>query len=144
MFTVIYDKNTTKVLSTIAGEANYDNLSAALSEYQDFIYVTEIPKYRIHWQELHVRDYMLVVEDVSLDTERIEQIQRQELEYLRTLREVECFSIVNRGVLWYNTLTDKQLQELKVWYDAWLDITTTYQPAIELEDIIPKKPEWLS
>ena len=53
----------------------------------------------------------------------------------RELREVECFSIVNRGALWYNTLSEEQIIELNNWYLAWLDVTET--------KIIPQKPEWL-
>jgi hypothetical protein len=57
------------------------------------------------------------------------------IEILRSRREYECFSIVNRGVLWYNTLTEQQRIELNNWYLAWLDVTET--------KIIPQKPEWL-
>ena len=61
--------------------------------------------------------------------------EEQELEELRQQREVECFSVINRGQLWYNTLTAKQFDELQVWYKAWLDVTET--------KIIPEKPTWL-
>ena len=54
---------------------------------------------------------------------------------LRRRREVECFAIINRGKLWYDTLTEKQMVELKDWYIAWLDVTDTL--------IIPNKPNWL-
>ena len=57
------------------------------------------------------------------------------LEQLRQQREVECFSIINRGQLWYNNLTAEQYDELQVWYRTWLDVTET--------KIIPNKPEWL-
>lgn len=69
------------------------------------------------------------------------QIQKRELTEeeilydLRRLRERECFSIVNRGVLWYNTLTEEQRLELDVWYKKWLDVTETM--------VIPEKPSWL-
>ena len=62
---------------------------------------------------------------------------------LRTRRENECFSIINRGVLWYNTLTEEQRLELDKWYKEWLDITDKYVEGIDIETIIPKKPEWL-
>ena len=55
--------------------------------------------------------------------------------YLRRLREIHCFSVINRGQLWYDTLTETQKQELKVWYQAWLDVTET--------KVIPEKPSWL-
>lgn len=55
--------------------------------------------------------------------------------YLRFLRDKYCFSIINRGSLWYDTLTDSQKEELKTWYKAWLDVTET--------KIIPERPIWL-
>lgn len=57
------------------------------------------------------------------------------LEDLRQQREVECFSIINRGALWYNTLTEEQLADLQNWYKAWLDVTETR--------VIPVKPSWI-
>lgn len=71
------------------------------------------------------------------------------LETLRNRRYDECFNIVNRGVLWYNTLTEEQRLELDKWYKEWLDITDTYKntyeqnPEIDIETIIPIKPTWL-
>lgn len=56
-------------------------------------------------------------------------------EELRKRREIECFPIINRGKLWYDTLTKTQLNELKVWYEAWLNVTDTL--------IVPDRPEWL-
>lgn len=57
------------------------------------------------------------------------------IEQLREQREIECFSIINRGQLWYNTLTTEQVNELNNWYRAWLDVTET--------KIVPTKPSWL-
>lgn len=54
---------------------------------------------------------------------------------LREQREQICFSVINRGKLWYNCLTTEQLAELKRWYHDWLNVTETLQ--------IPVKPEWL-
>lgn len=54
---------------------------------------------------------------------------------LRGIREHECFPIVNRGQVWYDTLTTEQRQELSVWYNAWLNVTETLE--------IPQKPSWL-
>ncbi len=55
-------------------------------------------------------------------------------EILRTEREF-VFKVVNRGKLWYDSLTSEQLQELKEWYEAWLDVTNTLQK--------PQRPTWL-
>lgn len=54
---------------------------------------------------------------------------------LRMQRESECFTIVNRGQLWYDTLTEEQRQDLEHWYFDWLDVTET--------KVIPIKPSWL-
>jgi len=54
---------------------------------------------------------------------------------LRSQREKDCFSYINRGYLWYSKLTKKQKEELSSWYQAWLDVT-------EIK-VIPEKPEWL-
>ena len=57
------------------------------------------------------------------------------LNSLRELREKKCFAIINRGSLWYETLTEEQVAELRAWYAAWLDVTATFK--------IPKEPKWL-
>lgn len=54
---------------------------------------------------------------------------------IRLQREGECFSIVNRGKLWYDNLTKAQLDELQAWYQNWLDAPATRK--------IPQKPKWL-
>lgn len=69
--------------------------------------------------------------------------REQELDILRVRREIECFSIINRGVLWYNTLTTEQQFELDNWYREWLDITDKYVDGIDIETIIPTRPSWL-
>ena len=55
---------------------------------------------------------------------------------LRERRKSECFSVVNRGLLWYMMLSDEQHAELNRWYAAWLDVTETL--------IVPDAPEWLN
>lgn len=61
--------------------------------------------------------------------------QEHELKELRRQREAECFSVINRGYLWYSRLSEQQLSELSVWYNAWLNVTETLE--------IPQKPSWL-
>ena len=69
-------------------------------------------------------------------TVTINQISEEEvLERLRSRREHECFPYINRGDLWYRTLTESQKSELDTWYKAWLDITKT--------KVVPAKPSWL-
>lgn len=62
-------------------------------------------------------------------------IDKNDLNALRYERLNVCFSVVNRGKLWYDSLTTQQLEELKEWYQKWLNVTETFE--------IPNKPEWL-
>lgn len=59
----------------------------------------------------------------------------QLLDNLRLQRQRECFPVVNRGKLWHDTLTETQLNELEIWYNAWLEVTET--------KVIPERLEWL-
>lgn len=72
--------------------------------------------------------------------------EEQILDNLRARREYECFSVINRGVLWYNTLTSEQQQELNTWYQAWLNVPQVYLETkpTDIETIIPQKPSWLT
>lgn len=65
------------------------------------------------------------------------------LNNLRSKRQYECFSVVNRGELWYNKLTEEQKSQLSAWYDAWLDVTEENNKDNNGEYIIPTKPIWL-
>ena len=56
-------------------------------------------------------------------------------ETLRKNRNIICFPIIKRGLLWYNNLTEDQVSELNSWYQAWLDVTDTLE--------IPEAPIWL-
>lgn len=58
-----------------------------------------------------------------------------EKELLRVRRLKECFPIINRGDMWYKSLSDEQEKELNVWYKAWLDVTETKK--------VPNVPSWL-
>lgn len=55
---------------------------------------------------------------------------------LRIRREKECFSVINRGQLWYEGVTVLQLLELRQWYKDWLNVTETF--------VVPEKPSWLN
>lgn len=77
--------------------------------------------------------------------EYVAYTQDEILENLRYMRQNECFSVINRGALWYNTLTSEQQQELNTWYQSWLDVPQVYletKPK-DIETIIPAKPSWL-
>ena len=58
-----------------------------------------------------------------------------ELATLRERRETECFSVINRGWIWYSCLTLTQWRELRTWYLAWLNVTST--------KTIPERPSWI-
>lgn len=64
-----------------------------------------------------------------------ERKESEKIEALRQRRASECFPIINRGQLWYNTLTDTQKTELENWYNSWLDVTETLKT--------PTKPNWI-
>lgn len=68
-------------------------------------------------------------------TEGVENILEMTENDYRYQREIECFPIINRGILWYERLTTEQKEELNIWYQAWLDVTET--------KFIPEKPTWL-
>ncbi len=88
--------------------------------------------------EEHYRSYYLS-ESGALVKSEDKQLEIEEecvLYELRQKREKLCFPYINRGELWYNTLSNAQKTELNTWYLAWLDVTKT--------KIIPTMPEWLT
>ena len=88
-----------------------------------------------HFQE-HYSEYKVLggelVFDENKETDEERELYKQEL---RDRREKECFSIINRGQLWYESLDGQQRTELRDWYNAWLKVTETL--------IIPEKPTWI-
>ena len=63
--------------------------------------------------------YKLIDDKLIFDEEKDKQLsEERELEELRRRREKECFSVINRGQAWYNSLTPEQAQELQSWYYA--------------------------
>lgn len=103
-----------------------------LNENQ-FIEVTD----EVYNETLHCKSHFAWrVIDGQLKQEQYEQLTTEEIkENLRNQREFECFPFINRGTLWYDKLTNEQINELNQWYQAWLDVTATY--------VIPNKPAWL-
>ena len=76
-------------------------------------------------------DGKLVRDAEKEDAERLAAEQNS----LRERREKECFSVVNRGWIWYSSLTLAQWRELRTWYLAWLKVTET--------GAIPDRPTWI-
>lgn len=79
-------------------------------------------------KELKVIDGKVVAVEHEVTEEELLQAFRQK-------REIECFTIINRGKLWYDSLTEQQSIELNNWYNSWLDVTTTR--------VVPEKPSWI-
>ena len=80
--------------------------------------------------------FKLVDGKLVRDAEKEESDRREtELASLRERREAECFSVVNRGWIWYSSLTLAQWRELRTWYLAWLKVTET--------GAIPDRPTWI-
>lgn len=79
-----------------------------------------------HWGE----NNEIVVEEMKIVSE-----ENKQKDFLRARRNIECFPIINRGQLWYTTLTQEQLTELNEWYRAWLDVTDT--------KVVPERPDFL-
>ena len=80
----------------------------------------------------HLVDGKLVYD--AAESESV-QTEERKTEYRRR-RETECFSIINRGQLWYEGISITQLLELRQWYKAWLNVTETM--------VVPEKPAWLT
>lgn len=80
--------------------------------------------------------YRYVEGQFILDTDKQSNIKMAaQQEELRARRETECFPYINRGLLWYATLTEEQTDELEEWYKDWLDAPATL--------CAPNKLEWL-
>lgn len=86
--------------------------------------------------ERYYRAYRIKDGALFLDEEQATALQEEEEnKQLRIERDAECFSVINRGWLWYDTLTEKQTKELRKWYKDWLDVTDTRKK--------PDRPSWL-
>lgn len=109
-----------KVKDIFYNDEEYFNRAMFCNEYAN-LHIVEIEP------DNNGRRYQ--IQEIPLPTE---EEKKQEL---RELRELECFSVINRGILWYEELTQEQLAELKIWYKKWLDVTKT--------KTIPNRPKWL-
>lgn len=92
----------------------------------------DVEHFAEHFAAYQVRDGTAIFDEAhekALQTEA-------EKDNLRNRREVECFSIINRGQLWYEGMSITQLFELRQWYKAWLNVTETM--------VVPDRPTWLT
>ena len=87
--------------------------------------------------ETHFSAYKVRDGTVAFDSEQNALLEQEQLkEAFRQRREKECFAVINRGQLWYESITLPQLLELRAWYKAWLNVTETM--------VVPEKPSWLT
>ena len=143
----VYNKEKTKILT------EYDLLRGYIKEDTIEVHYPEVKAVEEKGHYETIREYanggkdvkwVVDVKGVEYKPDRYEEEKiyvyttyegEEKKEMLRNIREIECFSIINRGKLWYDTLTEEQIQELNIWYELWLDVTTTL--------IAPLKPKWL-
>lgn len=86
--------------------------------------------------EANYRAYRVINKKLSTNDLDYKAAEHEQLIVnLRSRRMIECFPYINRGELWYNTLTSAQKAELDTWYHAWLEVTETL--------VVPEKPDWL-
>lgn len=84
----------------------------------------------------HFASFKVADGAATFDEEQEKALQNEAvLADLRARRETECFSVINRGQLWYEGVSIAQLLELREWYKAWLAVTETLT--------VPEKPTWL-
>lgn len=86
--------------------------------------------------EAHYEAYGFADGKITFSDARQTMLEKdKQMAEIRARRETECFTIVNRGQLWYDKLSKKKKEELEQWYQAWLDATNT--------GVVPEKPAWL-
>lgn len=90
-----------------------------------FILVDEIPEYDVFDGIYPIVDKITSINELGHRTGTLKLVSRvqtaeQRKNEIRCNREQKCFPIINRGKLWYNKLSNAQLQELDSWYEAWL------------------------
>ena len=74
--------------------------------------------------------------EIKRDKSKVSQVElERKKDEIRLDRERMCFRVVNRGALWYETISAEQKAELSDWYKKWLDATDTM--------VEPKTPEWV-
>ena len=93
---------------------------------------SDLEHFEVNFEAYQVKDGVLI-----FDEDKRSQLDNQHiLDDLRFEREQQCFPIINRGQLWYEMLSETQVAELQLWYQAWLDVTETL--------LIPERPGCLT
>lgn len=65
-------------------------------------------------------------EKLVYDVEQAKVLQAERnKDEIRFERQRVCFPVVNRGQFWYDTLTQSEKNEIREWYQQWLDAPET-------------------
>ena len=143
----IYNETKTEVLENVdleKGRLIKDKIATKTIPAQEEVQEQYHYEYKVYPNGGNDRIKVVDVEyqPVKPETYEYEDIQvykpfteEEYINNLRAKRETECFPIINRGQLWYDTLNEQQMNELKQWYINWLDVTDTL--------VVPNKPNWL-
>lgn len=122
-------------MQILCDESGYVTSFALVGTLVDGIEVA-LPEDAQHFTE-HFSAYRIRDGDLLFDEAQADILEKEEkANDLRHRRDSECFSIINRGQLWYEGLSIQQLLELRKWYKAWLNVTET--------GVVPEKPAWLT
>ena len=60
----------------------------------------------------------------DIEQAKVLQAERNK-DKIRFERQRVCFPVVNRGQFWYDTLTQSEKNEIREWYQQWLDAPET-------------------
>lgn len=139
----IYNKNKTMILENVDLENGYlaeDTIIHEIAEVEEVAEQSHLELIKEY--DNGGKDYKKVIDVKAVSavpfyqkTEEIdiyipytiEQLHNSTKSKLRENRERLCFSVINRGKLWYDTLTTVQLAALAEWYALWLNVTTSLQ-----------------
>ena len=118
---IAIDENNYVVGYLVVGEGSSDMIEVAMPENFTFE----------NYQAFKHQNGELV-----FDEEKLKKLDGERaLNELREQRQLECFPVINRGELWYQSLTSAQITELSEWYNAWLNVTET--------KVVPTMPTWI-
>jgi hypothetical protein len=70
------------------------------------------------------------------------RVKQKHVADLRKLRIAECFSVVDRSKIWWDTLSEQQVNEIKDWYNEWLNIPNEQLSSLERLPL-PIRPSFL-
>ena len=120
-----------KILTDNSGYIESYALIGDILESAEIEMPSDLEQFECNYRAYRVQDGKLVFDEGQATILQNEAENAQ----LRVERDAECFSVINRGWLWYDTLTEKQTKELRKWYKDWLDVTETKKK--------PDRPSWL-